>query len=293
VNAPDIDMPLVRSLIDRQFPRWADQPITEIAHRGWDNRTFRLGDHMLVRLPSSAQYVPQVVKEQSWLPKLAPLLPLPIPKPLALGAPALGYPWPWSVYGWIPGEHAQRERISDLPAFARDLAGFLAALQRIETAGAPAAGEHSFHRGGDLAVYDAEARRCIRETAEVIDAAAATEAWESALASTWQGPPVWVHGDVAVGNLLVRDGRLAAVIDFECSAIGDPACDLVIAWTFLDEASRDAFKAALPLDRSTWLRARGWALWKAMLMITWDLKKKPDLARQACRVVEAVLADRC
>jgi aminoglycoside phosphotransferase (APT) family kinase protein len=77
---------------------------------------------------------------------------------------------------------------------------------------------------------------------------------------------VWVHGDVTASNLLVRDGRLAAVIDFGCCAVGDPACDLVMAWTFFDDEERRHFRGELGLDDATWARGRGWALWKALLV---------------------------
>jgi aminoglycoside phosphotransferase (APT) family kinase protein len=208
-----------------------------------------------------------VAKEQRWLPHLAPHLPLPIPVPLAQGRPSAGYPWPWSVYRWQEGETAYAATIADLPAFAADLARFLSALQRIDPAGGPPAGEHSFYRGGPLTVYDAETRTAIAALAGRIDTAAATALWEAALAAAWPGPPVWVHGDVAAGNLLVQDGRLHAVIDFGCCAVGDGACDLVIAWTFLDAESRAVFRTVLGVDDATWARGQGWALWKALILL--------------------------
>jgi len=261
-----IDEALVRRLIAAQFPAWAGLPVTRLA-AGHDNRSFRLGETMLARLPSHARYAAQAEKEQRWLPYLAPQLPLPIPAPLAIGAPGEGYPWPWQVLRWIEGETAAAAPAADLTRFALDLAGFLAALQRIDATDGPAAGPHSFWRGGPLATYDAETRAAIAALGDRIDATAATAMWEAALAARWDGPPVWVHGDVAPGNLIVRDGRLAAVIDFGCSAVGDPACDLVIAWTCLDAPARAAFRAALPLDEATWTRAAGWALWKALIVL--------------------------
>jgi aminoglycoside phosphotransferase (APT) family kinase protein len=262
-----IDEDLVRRLIAAQFPAWADLPVTRLAG-GHDNRSFRLGETMLVRLPSSEGYAPQAEKEQRWLPYLAPRLPLPIPAPLAIGAPGEGYPWRWQVLAWIEGETAATAPVRDQVRFALDLADFLAALQRIDAAGGPAAGAHSFWRGGPLATYDAQTRAAISTLGELIDAAAATAMWEAALGAAWTGPPVWVHGDVAPGNLIVRNGRLAAVIDFGCSAVGDPACDLVIAGTFLDAPACAAFREALALDDACWARARGWALWKALIVLT-------------------------
>lgn len=261
-----IDEALVRRLLAAQFPEWAGLPVTKLP-AGNDNRSFRLGETMLARLPSHARYAAQAHKEQRWLPLLAPHLPLPIPAPLAIGAPGEGYPWPWQVLAWIDGETAAAAPPSDLTRFALDLANFLAALQRIDASDGPAAGPHSFWRGGPLATYDAETRAAIAALGERIDAAAATAMWEAALTARWTGPPVWFHGDVAPGNLLVQGGRLAAVIDFGCCGVGDPACDLVIAWTCLDEAARAAFRAALPLDEACWARARGWALWKALIVL--------------------------
>jgi aminoglycoside phosphotransferase (APT) family kinase protein len=261
-----IDVDLVRRLIAAQFPAWAGLTVTRLAI-GNDNRSFRLGDALLVRLPSAERYAPQAEKERRWLPYLARRLPLQIPAPLAIGEPSEGYPWCWQVLRWIEGDTASAAPVAYLTQFALDLAGFLAALQRIDAVGGPAAGPHSFWRGGPLATYDGETRAAIAALAGRIDALAATAMWEAALAARWGGPPVWFHGDIAPGNLIVRDGRLAAVIDFGCCGVGDPACDLVIAWTYLDSPARAAFRAALPLDDATWARARGWALWKALIVL--------------------------
>jgi aminoglycoside phosphotransferase (APT) family kinase protein len=258
----DIDVPLVRTLIAAQFPQWAGLPVRPVELSGWDNRTFRLGDELSVRLPSAAGYVPAVQKEQRWLPYLAPRLPLPIPVPVGQGVPDAGYPFPWSVYRWIEGTPVSSGRIADPVRFATDLAGFLVALRGVDPTGGPVAGPHSFWRGGPLQVYDAETRQAI----ETLGAGpAATAIWADALAATWTGPPVWFHGDVAEGNLLLWDGRLAAVIDFGTCGVGDPSSDLRIAWTLFSGPSRDAFRAAVGQDDATWTRARGWTLWKALI----------------------------
>lgn len=287
----DIDASLVRRLVAAQFPRWADLPITPVEFGGWDNRTFHLGDDMSVRLPSAAQYALQVEKEHQWLPRLAPLLPVPIPVPLAMGLPSDPFPRHWSIYRWIDGETATVERIADLSGFAVALARFLIALQRADATGGPAPGPHNFFRGGPVATYDGEARKAIASLDGEIDADAAIEAWEAALASTWDRPPVWVHGDVSAGNLLVKEGRLSAVIDFGSSAVGDPACDLYIAWTFLEGKSRDTFRAALPFNEATWARGRGWTLWKALITLAEHHKTSPTKAEIARRVIDEVLAD--
>ncbi len=286
-----IDAALVRRLIATQFPRWADLPVKPVEAGGWDNRTFHLGAHMTVRLPSAAAYAPQVEKEHRWLPKLAPLLPLPIPVPLAKGYPADGYPWRWSVYRWLDGETATAGRVADLPRFASALARFLTALYRIDPAGGPPPGRHNFFRGGPLTVYDVETRQAIATLDGTIDAAAATDVWETALAATWRGSPVWFHGDVAAGNLLVEAGRLSAVIDFGCSGVGDPACDLAIAWTLFEGESRNAFRVALPLDEAAWARGRGWTLWKALITVAGLPNASHVETGKVRRIIDAVLAD--
>ncbi|HEV7963457.1 MAG TPA: aminoglycoside phosphotransferase family protein [Actinoplanes sp.] len=261
-----IDATLARRLVAAQFPQWADHPIRPVATSGWDNQTFRLGSTMSVRLPSAAEYALAVDKEHRWLPVLAPCLPLPIPVPLAKGVPGEGYPLPWSVYGWIDGEPASVDSIDDLTGFAVALAGFLVALGRVDPVGGPAAGLHSWFRGRPLETYDAQTRWAIDALDGHLAGGTATEIWTSALRATWDGRPVWFHGDVAHGNLLVRDGALAAVIDFGTCGVGDPACDLAIAWTLLSGASRDAFRTGLGVDPATWARGRGWALWKALII---------------------------
>lgn len=287
----DIDASLVTRLVDSQFPQWADLPITPAEPDGWDNRTFRLGEDMSVRLPSAEAYTAQVEKEHRWLPILAPRLPLPIPVPLAMGIPAEGYPWKWSVYRWLEGAPASTERIDDLTEFATTLARFLASLQQIDPTDGPPPGQHNFFRGGPLETYDAETRTAIAALDDQIATDTATAVWETAIAATWHGAPVWFHGDVAAGNLLVRDGRLSAVIDFGSSGVGDPACDVTIAWTLLSGESREAFRAALPVDAATRARGRGWALWKGLITLAGHIDTNPAEAATARRVVDEVLAD--
>jgi len=279
---------LVSKLIAEQFPEWQSLPIKAVSSSGWDNRTFHLGSEMLIRMPSSADYAGQVEKEQAWLPKLAPHLPLPIPLPLAMGQACALYPWKWSINRWLPGETAAVSPISDLAPFANDLALFLKALQGISTIGGPMAGPHSFYRGGDLAVYDAETRHAINVLKHDIDVQTATAIWEQAISSSWQKPPVWVHGDVSVGNLLLSQGKLSAVIDFGQLAIGDPACDLAIAWTLFEGKSRRVFLETMELDSSTQARGRAWALWKAMIYLVSQQTNMNFEAKRALRTIREI-----
>jgi aminoglycoside phosphotransferase (APT) family kinase protein len=281
-NAADgragIDVGLVRRLIKAQFPQWSDLAVTPVKVDGWDNRTYRLGDSLTVRLPTAAGYAPAVDKEDHWLPLLAPQLPVAVPEPVGKGVPGEGYAFNWSVRRWLDGQTASVDRIDDLPGFAVSVASFIRALQGCDATGGPVGAAHSFYRGAPPVHYDAETRRALVTLAGQVDVAACTEVWEAAIASTFAGPPVWFHGDIAQGNLLVAEGRLSAVIDFGTSGVGDPACDLVIAWTMFSGESREAFRRTVSQDPGTWARARGWALWKAL--ITDDL-----------HVVEQVLAD--
>ncbi|HEX5404542.1 MAG TPA: aminoglycoside phosphotransferase family protein [Pseudonocardiaceae bacterium] len=280
-----IDAALVQRLIDAQFPQWTGLPVTPVEVDGWDNRTYRLGEAMTVRLPTAAGYVPGVAKESYWLPRLAPSLSVAVPTILGDGRPGAGYPYPWSVRDWIPGQTASPQRIHDMADFAVSLAEFLRALQGCSTLGGPTAGEHSFYRGASPAHYDQDTRRYLAALDGRIDTTRAAAVWDAALAARWHGTPVWFHGDIADGNLLVDDGRLVAVIDFGTSGVGDPACDLVIAWTMFTGESRAAFRETVAQDDGTWARARGWALWKALLLLA------KDMTTENQRVVNGILTD--
>jgi aminoglycoside phosphotransferase (APT) family kinase protein len=284
-----IDTTLVQRLITAQFPQWKDLQIKPVHRGGWDNRTFHLGKHMSVRLPSAEAYASKVEIEQYWLPKLSPHLPLPIPVPIAMGEPGEGYPWKWSIYRWIEGQTAAAEHIKDLTQFAIDLATFLKALQHCDTTGAPMGGPHNFYRGEEIAIYDDQTRQAINILTGKIDVVAVTAMWDQVLLTKWQFSPVWIHGDVAVGNLLVRDGRLSAVIDFGGMGIGDPACDLIMAWTLFQDESREAFRTSLALDQDTWMRGRGWALWKALIVAAGLIKSTPVEAAASWRIIDAIL----
>lgn len=286
-----IDIATVRHLITTQFPKWKDLPIYPVALSGWDNKTFHLGESMLIRMPTALSYASQVEKEQQWLPKLGALLPIPISVPLAIGKPSNDYPWKWSIYQWLEGDTAAFGYIADLCDFATSLGQFLISLHRIDTKGGPLAGLHSFYRGGSLANYDSETKQAIIALKGNIDTIAATEVWKKALASTWQKPSVWVHGDISAGNLLVKNGRLSGVIDFGQLAVGDPACDLAIAWTLFNGESREAFRKTLPLDSETWARGRAWTLWKALIVAADLTNPNNSESAQCWRIIDEVLTD--
>jgi aminoglycoside phosphotransferase (APT) family kinase protein len=288
-----IDVNLVRRLLAEQFPQWADLALKPYSSAGSDNAMYRLGDGMVVRLPRrSGRTVDSLDKECEWLPRLAPLLPLAVPVPLAKGAPAEGYPCGWAVFRWLDGETATIERLADARRAAMDLAEFIGALQRIDARGAPTPGEHNFFRGVPLAMRDANVRSAIAALDGEMDVAAVTAAWESALrVPDWRGPPVWIHGDLCDGNLLADRGRFSAVIDWGGLAVGDPACDLMAAWSFLDTEARELFRAALSVDEATWARGRGWALSVALIALPYYWTSNPVRVAYSWHRVGEVLAD--
>jgi aminoglycoside phosphotransferase (APT) family kinase protein len=283
----DTDVALVRRLLADQYPHWADRPIEPVASSGTDHDIYRLGGDLAARLPRIAWATTQATKEAEWLPRLAPHLPLAVPVPLAIGQPGHGYPFAWSVCTWLPGENAAVAPV-DLERAAVDLAGFIAALRRVDTTGGSLGRPHG--RGGPLASLDEDVRRAVAQAGDRIDGAAALDSWRQSLAvPAWDGPGVWVHGDLLPGNLLVVDGRLSGVIDFGCLTAGDPACDMQPAWNLFAGASRQRFRAALEVDEATWLRGRGWAIGLAVLAVPYYWDTNPGIVRHALRTLAAIL----
>ena len=284
----DISVDLVERLIAGQFTELSNLPVTKVEPGGNDNRTFRVGDELSARLPSAPRYVAGVDKEHRWLPALAQRLPLPIPDPVGLGRPGEGFPAPWSLIRWMPGSDLTAATGLDRPRLAADLGSFLGALQVIDATGGPAAGAHCFFRGASLTHYDAETQAALEHLKnDLPDLGTATRVWNEAISTEWNDAPRWFHGDVAPGNLLAERGVLSAVIDFGTCGIGDPACDLVIAWTFFDREQRRIFAREVDLDPATWSRARGWALWKALISVGGDAYDDAE----TYRVIGEVLAD--
>lgn len=251
-----IDAGLVRRLLAAQFPQWAGLPVRAVPGAGWDNVIYRLGGDLAVRLPRRLIGAEQVSKQHRWLPVLAGRLPLAIPVVAGQGVPGGGYPWRWSITSWLPGEIAAGCRGTDLLTSAARLAGFIAALRAVDVAGGPVS---ELRR--DLASRDRPVTGAIDALEGLPCREAAIRAWHRALAApAWDGPPVWMHGDLHPANLLVTNGQLSGVVDFGLLGVGDPAVDLMVAWTFLSAPARHAFRSALPADDSTWERGRGWAL---------------------------------
>ncbi|MFJ4470357.1 aminoglycoside phosphotransferase family protein [Streptomyces sp. NPDC089424] len=287
---PHIDEVLVRRLVDAQFPQWAGLPLELLDPAGSDHVIYRLGEELSVRLPRHAGAIGQARKEARWLPRLAPHLPLAVPVPVGVGAPAFGYPWPWAVSRWLDGEVATVEALADSSGAAVALADFLAALQGFAPEGVPAEDGGEDLTGRPLSERDRATRAAIADVDGVFDAAAMTELWEAALSAPgWDGPPVWFHGDFHTGNLLTVDGRLSAVIDFGGLATGDPAPDLMIAFTLMSPDSRAVFRDALGVDDATWLRGRGWALATGLNAYTYYAAVDPRVAAQTTRQITHAL----
>jgi aminoglycoside phosphotransferase (APT) family kinase protein len=283
----------VRRLLTAQFPEWADLALEPVASVGTSNALYRLGDDMVVRMPRVEWVTAEVEKEHRWLPRLAPQLPLAIPVPLALGAPTEDYPWQWSVYRWLDGANAIVEQVADSREAATALAEFVLALQQIDTAGGPRPGAHNYFRGVPLAARDAQTRAAIVRLDGVVDTEDVTAAWEEALgAPSWDAPPVWIHGDLLPGNMLVEQGRLSAVIDFGGLGVGDPACDLLGAWSFLSADTREVFRVSVSVDDAAWSRGRGWALSVALIALPYYKSTNHVFADLAARMIDEVLTDR-
>ena len=286
----DIDAALVRRLLSGQFPQWADLPLEPVPSYGTVNALYRLGRDMVLRLPRTPGGVAGIEKERRWLPKLAQHLPLAVPVPLAKGKPGKDYPWPWSVNSWLKGETATRDRIEDLPAFAKTLARFVIALQAIDATGGPV--PEPTERGVPLAERDHRVRAAIESLEGEVDIDAVTAAWEASLrAPAWNGPAVWLHGDLYEANLLVTGGRLSGVIDWGILSVGDPAPDLLAAWSLFSGEAREVFRRELMVDDAMWARGRGWALSVALIALPYYMHTNPAFVELSRRMIAEVLFD--
>jgi len=282
----DVGADLVGRLVAAQFPRFADLAIGEVRSTGTVNAIYRLGDHHCVRLPRLAKWAQALQKEVSWLPRLAPHLSVRVPEPVATGLPAHGYPFHWAIYRWIEGDPYRDDLVSDERSAAEDLARFVLELRRMDTLGAPRGGRRP------LRELDAVTRAAIASSHDAIDADAALAAWEIALESpSWDGTPVWIHTDLLRPNLLVEAGSLRAVIDFGGAGIGDPAADLIAAWSVFGPIGRAAFRLALDADEGAWQRARGYALHQAAMIVPYYAETNPAFVAQAKRTIREVIRE--
>ncbi|MER7416628.1 aminoglycoside phosphotransferase family protein [Micromonospora peucetia] len=287
----DVTTDVVTALVADQFPRWRGLPVRPVTSHGTVNALFRLGEDIVLRFPLQPGVDPalrdDLRREQENARRIAPHVPLPVPEPVAVGVPGVGYPGPWTAYRWIPGETASDRNIGDLVGFARDLAGFARALHGMDTGGRAWNGRT---RGGPLPAMDDYVRGCLAESGHLTDTARLARIWaECRDAPAHGGPDVWIHADLMPGNLLVRDGRLSAVIDLETACLGDPAVDLMPAWNLLPPDARESYRRALGADDATWARGRGWAVVQAIGALSYYVDTNPVMADTARRTLDAVL----
>jgi aminoglycoside phosphotransferase (APT) family kinase protein len=282
----DSDETLVRALISDQFPRWSGLSISRVVSDGTSNAVYRLGRELVARLPLVESSERQVIKEHAWLPKIAPLLPLTVPEPVEIGQPGHGYPWRWSIHHWIEGENANVAGIADMRQAVDDMVRFVRALHAIDLPDPP-----HCRRNVALLSNDEKTRRGIAELRDEFDAEALIAIWEDGLAAPpWPGPPVWVHADLTDGNILMRDGRLTAVIDWSMLGLAEPANDLDLAWDLFDSRSRAVFRDALGIDEATWARARGWAV-QSVIGVVYYRNTNPGIVARCRRRLHTIIDD--
>lgn len=284
----EINNALVKRLLTEQFPQWSHLSLQEVPSIGTDNALYRLGNDLLIRLPRIDWAVGDVTKEYEWLPKIAPFLPVAIPEPIAKGSPTLKYPWPWGIYKWLEGSNPIVGQIHDPRTLTNDLVSFIRAMHSINLPNGPIS-----NRGVPLKEkQDIEVRKALKQLAGMIDIPAVTAIWEEVIqVPNWSKSPIWVHGDLSPGNLLMQNGRLSAVIDFGNLGIGDPACDLIIAWNLLPASMRSIFRKEIDVDDATWQRGRGWALSCALIALPYYKDTNPGLANNAQYVIEEIIKE--
>jgi len=286
-NEVHTDASLVERLVMSQFPQWSGLPVARVSSAGTDNALYRLGDDLVVRMPRIDWATAELPSRSEWLGVLAPHLPVTVPVPLAVGDPQFGYPWRWSIYPWLAGTNPEVGQLDNPEQLGADLASFIAALQAIDPSGGPAAN----YRGGLLRDRDEPTRKALVELGERVDQSAVLGAWDEALALPGsQEEPVWLHGDLSPGNLLLVDGRLSAVIDFT-PGVGLPDCELIVAWNLLPEAGRAVLRSELGIADDAWARGKGWALTIALLQLPYYWDTNPALADNARHVIDQVLGD--
>jgi aminoglycoside phosphotransferase (APT) family kinase protein len=270
----EIDEPLVRALVAEQFPQWADLPLVR-AGDGTVNVIYRLGDDKSVRLPRREA---RDDTEERILGRLAAELAIEIPQVLARGQPGDGYPWNWWIATWLDGDAPVA------PLAADELARFVASLQAVDPVGAP---EPAGGRGRPLAERD----RWVQDALERVHAPGAAELWQEAMhAPEWDAPKVWIHCDLDRRNVLVRGGRLRAVLDWEGAGAGDPAVDVQAAWKLVASEDRDRFRELLAVDDATWLRAKGWCVSQALIALGYYTpENNPPIHAEATRWLAEVL----
>jgi len=283
----NINSNIVCSLLKEQFPEWLNLSLKLIKSQGTDNVMYQLGDDKVIRLPRTYGSALSLQKECDWLPKLAPKLPIPVPVPIARGIPSTYYPHPWAICQFLEGSNPCIENRLDLQQASKDMAHFIDMMQKIPVKSGP-----ECRRGLPLDSRAQETRDAIQNVTEMYDAKLLNEIWDSMLAvPSWHGSPVWIHGDLHAGNLLAKNNLITAVLDFGSAGVGDPACDLMVAWTLLDTDSRKQFQEIIQYDDATWQRGRGWAFTMGLVAYPYYKETDPLLASIAKRALDEVVTE--
>lgn len=283
----NINNKIVRQLLTQQFPEFTHLKLESVYPEGTDNKLYKLGDDKVIRMPRMERSAINIKKESQWLSQLVPLLPIAIPEPLAQGQPSINYPFPWLICQWLEGRNPDKENELNYDQAAVDLGNFIVSMQKINFPDAPACS-----RGQPLSTRDQETRKSIKLLDNTFNIGLLTKIWESLLTTPkWQGRPTWIHGDLHPGNLLSQSGRITAVVDFGSVGVGDPACDLMAAWTLLTTETRENFRTIIQADDPTWRRGCGWALHFGIVAYPYYKDTNPTLADIAKRTLSEVLVD--
>lgn len=282
----ELTLEIIQLIIHEQFPEYDNLFIKKISESGHDHHSYHLGDHLSLRFPSANEYSSQVIKEYNYCTILQKELAFPITIPIKLGKPTVYFPFHFTINKWIDGETVTLTNVINKKQFAYDLATFLIKLHKCDINNGPIPSKQNFHRGGSLAVYHDETMQAIENCID-FDQKRCLEIWMKGIRSMYTQKPVWVHGDLEIGNILVKNGTLVAVIDFGNMAIGDPACDYVMAWTYFEQLSRKIFFDTLNLDEQTINRARSWAIWKALITLN-DVNCKTNAQKTLKEILKEI-----
>jgi aminoglycoside phosphotransferase (APT) family kinase protein len=288
----DISSQLAARLIAEQFPQWRALAVRPLAFAGTECVLYRLGDDLLIRLPRRPGERLDPFLTQGFLARLAPWLPIAVPELIAEGQPAADYPACWGVLRWLDGETPVEGHLTEPGLLAGDLAGFLRALWAVDLVKVGLAGGPAAYRGGPLADQHEFTLTTLGRLDGLTDTEAARAIWDAAMQlPAWDGPATLIHADMMPGNLVTRNGRLAAVIDFAATGLGDPSLDLIVAWMLLPAAVRPAFRTATGVDDATWLRGRARALSMALGHLDYYRDTNPVMTSNARFTIGEVLAD--
>lgn len=282
-----LSLEVVKQLLNEQFPEWSHQTIHPLSHQGTDNVMLKLGENKILRFPRTQRSEESLKKEFLWLPKLDSSLPIQIPHILGVGRPNEQYPYQWAIVNFLEGRSPSDSNPLNLTLAAKDLGNFIKELQKVDTINAPLCS-----RKPPSMSCDKETRESMLALSDVFDIKVIDKLWDLALeVSSWKMDPVWLHGDIHAGNLLVQGRKLTGVIDFGMSGVGDPACDLIVAWMLFDQDAREIFHSAVNPDEAMWDRARGCALHFGIMAYSYYKNRDPFLAGVAKRTLNEILMD--